>query len=604
MLIGCGKHAVVTDITVVPEPVFQNSKDGFFTISSSTCIFFQNLSQNAPTVKYVTRTLRKYHFHTSLSGAEKDNCIIFQLNDTINPEIGEEGYILEVTSRNIRITANTETGMFYGFQTFMQLLPDDIGNVRYSKVSIPQTTILDYPRFTWRGSHLDVSRHFFSVNQVKKHLDLMAAYKLNKFHWHLTDDHGWRIEIERYPELNDVGSWRVDRSGIPWGEAEPAGEFEAASYGGFYTKEEITEIVEYAAELHIDVIPEIEIPGHCSEILAAYPEFACANDDTTYQVQIGPYWPPRAILCAGNDTVLQFLRDVLDEVIPLFPYDYIHIGGDEAVKDNWRRCPRCQARMKELHLKNEEQLQGWMIQQIEQYVTLQGKRIIGWDEILDGGISNQATVLSWRGYDGAKKAAQRGNNAILCPTEFCYLDYYQANPVYQPAAMNHLITLYKCYQFDPMPPALPAAKHQYILGGQANLWTEFIDSPSQLEYMLLPRLCAISECLWSQPDSKSWPRFRDKMIHHRTRLRAMGYNVCDGSFQPILTTVKLKNGDVSVTIDCENPKAVVYYTTDGSDPTPESKRYGAPFCVKPGTQVKTITYFKNLPQEEVYTFPI
>lgn len=604
LLTGCGKKAEISELAIVPEPVFINMKEGNFTVSNKTQLYFENLGQNTPTTKYITKSLRKLHLRLSLTGAATDNCVVFKLNDTNNIEIGTEGYVLEVNPKGIYISANTETGLFYGYQTLLQIFPEDIYETRYSKITIPSCTILDYPRFQWRGSHLDVSRHFFSVKDIKKHLDLMAAYKLNKFHWHLTDDHGWRIQIDKYPELNEIGSWSVDRTSVPWGKGEPAKEGEQHTYGGFYTKEEIAEIVDYAAQRHIDVIPEIEIPGHCAEILAAYPKFACANDDTTYQVQTGPYWPPRAILCGGNDSVMQFLRDVMDEIIPLFPYEYIHIGGDEAVKDNWKRCPRCQERMRKLGLKSEEQLQGWMIREIEKYLQLQGKKIIGWDEILDGGVSPDATVMSWRGFDGAVKASQHGNHSIMTPTDYCYFDYYQANAKFQPVAMPHLVTLYKVYQFDPIPTQCNAQQAKYIIGGQCNLWTEYINTPEHAEYMLLPRLCAMSECLWSPKANKNWAHFRAKIQCQKTRLSSMGFNYCEGSFQPIIHTTPAGKGKIKVSFDWEVEGMQIRYSIGGNPTDSTAIRYTKPFTAPAGSVVKTASYYNGKQQEEVYSFTI
>lgn len=605
LLSSCSKKVEITELNLVPEPVYINMKDGSFTLSGKTKLFFENLGQNSETSKYVSKTLRKYHLHLSPSGKDNDNDIVFRLNDTTNIEIGDEGYIIEVKVNGIYISANTEAGLFYGFQTFMQMLPENIATTRYARIGLPCCTILDFPAFSWRGCHRDVSRHFFSVQDIKKQLDLMAYYKMNKFHWHLTDDHGWRIEIEKYPELNEMASWRVDRDTIPWGEAEPAQEGEERTYGGFYTKEEIKEVVEYAAERHIDVIPEIEFPGHCACILEAYPQFGCENDDTTYQIQIGPYWPPRAILCGGNDSVMQFLKDIMDEVVPLFPYEYVHVGGDEAYKDNWKRCPRCQKRIKELGLKDENQLQSWMVQEIEKYLALKGKKIIGWDEMLEGGISNQATIMSWQGFDGAVKAAEHGNSSIMTPTEFCYFDYYQANPDHQPTAMNHLITLYKTYQFNPIPEGANSSMANFILGGQCNLWSEFINDENYAEYMLLPRFLAMSECLWSSPDVKNWQKFRHKVARQKLRLAAMGYNYCEGSFKPELLTTSRGADETQVSFEYEVEGTEIRYTIDGSNPSETNgKLYSKPFIVKNGTTIKTACYYKGELKEEIYSYPI
>ena len=606
LLASCGKSTTVTGYAIIPEPVYLNQQDGTFILSKKTKIYFENIGQNTPTSEYILKSLRKLHLRPSLSGKDLNDCIVFTLNadDARNSELGQEGYLLEVKANGIYISANTETGLFYGFQTLVQMLPEDIYVERYSKISLPLCTLLDYPAFAWRGCHRDVSRHFFTKEEIMKQLDLMASYKMNKFHWHLTDDHGWRIEIDKYPELNDIASWRVNRDTVPWGEAEPEQEGEARDYGGYYKKDDIREIVEYAAKLHIDVIPEIEIPGHCAAILEAYPHFACAGDDTTYQIQIGPYWPPRAILCGGNDSVMQFLFDIMDEIVPLFPYEYIHIGGDEAWKDNWRRCSRCQGRIQALGLEGEEQLQSWMILQVEQYLANKGKKIIGWDEILDGGVSQDATVMSWQGFQGAVKAAQHGNHAIMTPTEYCYYNFYQANPDHSPVAMAGLVTLYKAYNFNPIPEGLTPEQQRFILGGQCNLWTEFINNEEQAEYMLLPRFFAMAECLWTPQERKDWPRFRTKVESHKLRLDSRGYGYGVSSFKPELLLSYPDKGAARVAFEWCQEGTVIHYTVDGSKPTTVSPRYTEPFSVPLGSTVRTASFYRDTLMEEVYSFEI
>lgn len=601
MMTSCGKRVVVSEYAIIPAPVEMVMDKGNFTFDRSTKCYVGNVGQNDQSVKYIFNKLRQWHFNPVLVGKPESDCLQFVVNEEYDNQLGDEGYRLVVDKDGMVVSANTERGLFYGFQTFTQMLPEDIGKVRYSRIVIPTCQIVDYPRFAWRGSHLDVSRHFFSVSQVKKQLDLMAMYKLNKFHWHLTDDHGWRIESEKYPLLNDVGSWRVDRDDQPWGEADPAREDEPRSNGGYYTREEIEEVVAYAAERYIDVVPEVDFPGHCCAILEAYPALACAGDDTTYTVQFGPYWPPRAILCGGNDSVMTFLKDVMDEIIPLFPYQYIHIGGDEAVKDNWKRCPRCQARIKKLGLDGEEGLQGWMMCEIENYVASKGKRIIGWDEILEGGVSADATVMSWQGTKGGIAAARHGNDVIMTPTEFCYFDYYQAAAAYQPAAMpRSLLTLRKVYQFDPMPQGLSEVQQRHILGGQANLWSEYINTPEHLEYMLLPRLCAMAEVLWTPVGSKSWPDFKHHVAMHRKRLAANDYNVGSGSFAPTMESEKQEDGMVRISFDCEVEGTKLYYQLGEG----EYHLYTEPLLVPSGTNVKTLSFYQGRLQEKEYQFVV
>lgn len=603
--VGCGRTGYVKEFNIIPEPTFLNQQHGTFGLNKSTALCFLNQGQNDDLVKYISHALRQIHFRPSIVGEQSDNCIVFCISDSVNPQLGDEGYLMEVREKGITITANTRKGLFYGFQTLMQMLPADILNVRYRKVDIPQCTILDKPRFSWRGSHLDVSRHFFSANDIKEHLDLMARYKFNKFHWHLVDDHGWRIEIEKYPRLNDIASYRVDRSGIPWGEGEPARPGESTDYGGYYTKEEIEDIVTYAAQRHIDIVPEIEIPGHCSEILAAYPQFACAGDDTTYHVQTGPYWPPRAILCAGNDSVLHFLHDIMDEITALFPYEYIHLGGDEAVKSNWERCPLCQARKSQMRLKDDAQLQSWMIMEVESYLRTKGRHIIAWDDILQGGCSSDATIMSWQGQEPGAAAARSGNKVIMTPTQYCYLDYVQGNAAYQPQAMPHTITLQQCYQFNPIPPTLTGAAANNVLGGQANLWTEYIETYRHAQYMLLPRFCAISECLWSEPSAKNWVHFRHKITWHKQRLAARGIPYCEGSFKPLFAATVNSDGSYTVTLDSEVEGTQMFYAID-QDPTSPNigSLYVTPFNAPAGHLVRVASYYSDTLREEVYNFEL
>lgn len=529
---GCKQKEIINltlqEINIVPEVAEIEMQKGHFTLDKTTHLVFNGLDDSDPTIEYITT-----HYHSFFGFAPTPyfnkktvrRAVVFELNKTEDPVLQEEGYRLEINNHYIQINANTTAGLFYGFQTLFQLAPSDIAENKQDKITFPAITVVDYPRFEWRGSHRDVCRHFFDVDHIKKHLDLMALYKLNKFHWHLTDDHGWRLEIDQYPKLTQVGAWSVDRTDVPWREGEPPREGEIATYGGFYTKEEVREVIAYAAQRHIDVIPEIEIPGHSCAILAAYPEFAC--DDYPYHVAIGPYWPPKAILCGGNDEIITFLCKVLDEVAALFPYEYIHIGGDEALKGNWEKCPKCQKKIKEMNLQNEEELQGWLIREVEEHLAKKDKKIIGWDEILEGGVSQNATVMSWRGIEGGIEAARHGNFAIMTPTSHCYFDYYQADPETEPDAICCYIPIEKVYTFDPVPSELSAEEAKFIKGGQCNLWAEFIYTPEHAQYMLLPRLCALAECVWTPVERKEWSSFEQKLAGQKNRLKTLGYNYCD-----------------------------------------------------------------------------
>ena len=602
LLAACGRKTTVKTLNVVPEPVFLVKKEGSFTLRGNPKVAMVNVGQNSATVKHIMKSMRHSHLHPSLVSPTEGSDIELVVYDTVNSELGDEGYLLEVRPTGIRLSANTERGLFYAYQTFVQMLPPDVMRTTYRSVTLPECTVLDYPRFEWRGAHLDVCRHFFGVKFVKKYLDVMASYKLNKFHFHLTDDHGWRLPSAAWPRLNTVGSWRVNRDNQAWGHADPPREGERASYGGYYTREEIAEIVEYAAALGIEVIPEVELPGHCCAILAAYPQLSC--DGGPYEVQIGPYWPPKAILCAGNDSVLTFLYSVLDEVMEMFPSRYIHIGGDEAVKDNWKLCPKCQRRIRNEHLADEEALQGWLVAQVYDYLNQHGRTLIGWDEVSDDNLGSDAVVMSWRGMQPGQDAALRGNKVIMCPTDYCYLDYYQADPRYQPASIGGHITLAKAYEFDPAPRELNSHVAANIMGGQCNLWTEYINTPSHAEYMLLPRMLAISECLWSKPENKDWNRFRRKVEAQKDRLASKGYNYCEGSFTPQFIARKIDDQMMNISISTEVPNTYIFYTTDMSKPTRASAIYIGPINLARGTHIKILPVYNDIERDSVYEFVI
>ena len=617
LLAGCGRKAAVSEFNVVPEPVFHVQKDGTFALHRSPKVSVVGLGQNSSTVKYIMKSLRQGRLHPKLVPSKRHSDIELVLYDTVNPELGDEGYLLEVRSNGIRISANREAGIFYGYQTLVQMLPPDVLKVAYSTIVLPECTVLDYPRFAWRGVHLDVSRHFFPVKFVKKYIEVMALYKMNKLHFHLTDDHGWRLPSEHYPLLNSVGSWSVDRTDQPWGKAEPPHEGERATYGGYYTREELADLVLYAAERGIEVVPEVEMPGHAGAMLAAYPQLSCNGKPR--EVAFGPTWPS-PVMCAGNDSTLVFLKAVMDELCEIFPSRYVHIGGDEAFKDAWHQCPKCQRRIQQEHLAGEEQLQSWLIAQVEQHLAGKGRTIIGWDEIMGvkGGswsmdaavadrnpmLGDDAVVMSWRGIKPGMDVARAGRKTIMCPTEFCYLDYYQADPRYQPASIGGMITLMKAYEFDPAPLGTNLHVEANILGGQCNLWTEYINTPQHAEYMLLPRMLAVSECLWSPRDRKEWNRFRRKVEGQKERLAAKGYNYCEGSFTPRFMARPVDGNTMNVAIYTEVPNTYIFYTTDRSTPTRESAIYLGPVNLQRGTHIKILPVYKDQERDSVYEFVI
>ncbi len=628
LMAGCGRRTTVREISVVPEPVFVLQKEGNFTLKDNPRISLSGIGQNSPTARFVMSSLRHARMHPSMVSAGKKSDIDMVVLDTANPELGDEGYLLEVRSSGIRLSANTETGLFYAYQTMIQMLPPDARRVRYRAITLPECTILDYPRFEWRGAHLDVCRHFFPPKFVKKYIDVMASYKLNRFHWHLTDDHGWRLPSEKYPKLNTIGSWRVDRDNQPWGEADPPREGERATYGGFYTKEDIADIVQYAAERGIEVIPEIEMPGHVSALLASYPQMACdyrggKNEVNPYRVEIGPYWPPKAIVCVGKDSTLIILDELLDEVMDLFPTSrYIHLGGDEAFKDNWEQCLKCQRRIRVERLRDEDDLQNWLMTRMAARVAARGKKAIGWDEISETSTewlgspdttemrplaedsTKRLIVMAWRGQNLGLAAAARGQQVIMCPTDYCYLDYYQANQLFQPKAIGGMITLQKAYSFDPVPEGTDSLAESNILGGQCNLWTEFINTPSHAEYMLLPRMLAISESLWSPREKKDWNRFRRAVEEQKERLSSRGYNYCEGSFEPHFIARRIDDHTMNISISTEVPNTYIFYTTDTSTPTRNSPIYLGPIDLERGTHIKILTVYKDQERDTVYEYVI
>ncbi len=494
-------------IDVIPMPRSVEYHSGNFTISPETK-FYTNLSAES------RQALTDYLEGTSLGSvpfaesATGNNGIELNLCDS-SIVTGNEAYRIEIDKKGIRLSASTETGIFYGLQTLLQLLNNS------DNKTLPALTINDSPRFPYRGLHLDVSRHFFDKEFVKKQLDAMAYFKMNRLHWHLTDGAGWRIEIKKYPRLTSFAAWRpFDKLNDWWvGGRTFCEQDDPRAVGGYYTQDDIREVVAYAAERHITIIPEIEMPGHSEEVLATYPELSCSGK---------PY--VNADFCIGTEKTFEFLENVLLEVIDLFPSEYIHIGGDEASKSSWKTCPRCQKRMADEHLNSVEELQSYMIHRIEKFLNDHGRKIIGWDEIIEGGLSPTATVMSWRGEEGGIKAVKAGNQAIMTPGKYCYLDAFQDAPNTQPMAIGGYLTLEKVYSFEPVPDSLSTKEAELILGVQGNVWTEHIPTPEHYEYMIYPRILALAEIGWSPSEVKKWDNFHTRALQAVNILREQGYN--------------------------------------------------------------------------------
>lgn len=584
-------------INVIPKPASADLHDGSFNFMTQTKIVYDTKNRELKsTIDLFARQLRistGYQLPIlDRSDMPKSNAVVFQYDHDTAFE--NEAYKIEVEKDNVNISAGADVGFFYAVQTLLQLLPPEVYSterVKNIQWKIPCVSISDKPRFGWRGAHLDVSRHFFPKEFIKTYIDILAFHKMNIFHWHLTDDQGWRIEIKKYPKLTEVAAWRVDREQQDWNRREPQREGEKATYGGFYTQDEIRDIVQYAADRHITIIPEIEMPAHTTAVLAAYPQFSCTGGPFT--VLPGGYWPVTDIFCAGNDSTFEFIQDILTEVMDLFPGEYIHIGGDEANKMEWKECPKCQARIKKEGLKDENELQSYFIKKIEKYLISKHRRLIGWDEILEGGLAPEATVMSWRGIVGGIEAARANHDVIMSPNTHCYFDFYQGREAYEPRAIGGYIPLSKVYSFEPVPDYLTTEQASHILGAQANLWTEYIPTPEHAEYMLLPRLAAIAEITWSPKESHQWKTFVPRVEQQLKRYDVLHYNYAKSAYHVGISMQKDSLAKYfAVILSTEMGSTPIHYTLDGSEPDLNSPLYIKPISLDKTINVKAVA-FKN-----------
>jgi hexosaminidase len=520
--------AYAQQVNIIPQPVSLQTRAGKFILSNKTTLAAKDAEDRKIADLFNEYLKQVYGCKLDVDNQASKNYIHLSTKKFIRAP-DKDAYTLKVTANGISIEGDTYAGTFYGMQTLIQLLPVENEKAKNVNWSIPFVTIQDYPRFSYRGMHLDVARHFFPVDFVKKYIDYLALHKMNYFHWHLTDDQGWRIEIKKYPKLTQIGGWR---NGTIIGRYPGTGN-DNTPYGGFYTQDEIRDVVKYAADRYITVIPEIEMPGHSSAAIAAYPWLSCFPDEET----VIPTHPSQAsvqqqasgrkklvqetwgvfddIFCAGKDSTFAFLQDVMDEVLALFPSKYIHVGGDEAPKTNWKRCAGCQARMKELGLKDEHELQSYFIQRMENYLNSKGRTLIGWDEILEGGLAPNAWVMSWRGEQGGIDAATQDHNVIMTPGEYVYLDHSQTKNE-DSVTIGGYIPVEKVYAYEPVPKELDASKANYVQGAQGNVWTEYIAYPGKVEYMIFPRMSALSEVLWSPKEKRDWSDF-EKLLQTQFR---------------------------------------------------------------------------------------
>ena len=595
LLLGC-REGKVREISIIPQPQKITETEGTFTFNSKTTITeYSDDSTFLNAVSYLQERFGKaagFKFGYEQISADDptatsgENRIIFRKDNSLK----QEEYKLDITPERIVVASSAANGAFYAVQTLLQMLPNEIysNEKRNCKWSVPCATIEDSPRFSYRGMHLDVCSHFFDTTFIKRYIDLMAMHKFNVFHWHLTEDQGWRIEIKKYPELTEKGSVRNETvigtlySGI----------YDGTPYGGFYTQQEIKEIVEYAAKRCITVLPEIEMPGHARAAIACFPHLSCGLEES---YELATRWGVfRQVYCPKDET-FAFLEDVLTEVMELFPSQLIHIGGDECPKSSWKKCPHCQMMIRKHGLKDEFELQSYFIQRMEKFINSKGRSIIGWDEILQGGLAPNATVMSWLGEEGGIKAAQQSHYAVMAPHTKYYMDYYQGDPDTEKLCMGHFVPLKEVYDYNPVPDVLKPEERQYIKGVEACVWTEYMENPQRVEYMAYPRALAVAESGWSNPSGKDWENFVERLQDHFGRLDARGVNYSKNLYNVFITITKDDIYSKVATIRTDMPGVDIYYTLDGSEPSNTSNLYTKPFVINKSEVVKARAFLNGKP---------
>jgi hexosaminidase len=585
-----------TSMNLIPQPAEIQKSAGVFQLTGSSTI-----SYNTPEARNAAEMLvKKLSVATGFSIKPQQGTsgsIQLKLNNAPVEKIGNEGYLLESSPKGVIITANKPAGLFYGMQTFLQLLPKEIESRTAVKVkwTVPAVKITDWPRFPWRGIMLDVSRNFFTMKEVEEYIDQISRFKYNTLHLHLTDDNGWRLEIKSLPKLTEVGAWRVPRTGHFGERANPL-PGEKATVGGFYTQDEMKEIIKYARDRYVSILPEIDIPGHSMAAVAAYPELSCTKNTATKVNPGSPFseWYGNGTfqmfvdntLNPSDEKVYEFLDKVFTEVSALFPDPYIHVGGDECYKGFWLKDEGCQALMKKLNIRHVEDLQGYFMKRVEEILKSKGKRLIGWDEILEGGISPDATVMSWRNLKSGIEASQMGHDVIMTPTDYTYLDYQQGEQTIEPLLYAGL-RISKCYSFEPVQEGA-VAKH--ILGGQGNLWTEQVPTLHHAEYMTWPRGWALAEVFWSPRESKNWPGFAKRTEQQFYRDDLAGINHSLAIYDAVITVTR-KDGKMTVEMGTEMPGLDIYYTINDEMPDRYTLKYSEPFIIPEGpVTLRVITY--------------
>lgn len=564
---------------LIPYPQSVIMQEGKFIIPETLILNDKLPKEETEYLKKRLGSQVKFQLSSSTEKVHITHMLVPQPKDPVNPGGDKEWHSIHISPKRIFISSYTKQGYFLALQTLIQLFEE-----YREDGEIPAMVINDHPKFAWRGMHLDVCRHFFNVDEVKQYIDYLAMYKLNTFHWHLTDDQGWRIEIKKYPKLTGIGSKRKE-SMIG---AYVDNTFDGKPYGPyFYTQEQIKDVVKYAQQRHITIIPEIEMPGHALAALSAYPEFACTKGPFESATKWGVF---DDVFCPKDET-FTFLENVLDEVIALFPSQYIHIGGDECPKTRWKECAHCQELIKKNNLKDEHGLQSYFIQRIEKYVNGKGRKIIGWDEILEGGLAPNAAVMSWTGVNGGIEAAKSGHFAVMTPGAYCYFDHYQGDPQSEPNAFGGFTPLDKIYSYNPIPAELNAEQAKYIMGVQANLWTEYITDFKQVQYMIFPRLMALSEVGWGTADPKNYKEFENRVIGQFKILDKMKVNYAKSIYN-ISGKVIPANSSIAYELTVSQDPKGIRYTTDGTEPSINSQMYQAPVNVSKSLTVKS-AYFED-----------
>ncbi|RQO70043.1 beta-N-acetylglucosaminidase [Pedobacter sp. KBW06] len=595
LLICSIKLSAQSRISLIPLPLKMEERKGSFLLDKNVYINYPK-----PELKELASYLQAAIQETSGLKADLRSGKWMQkgartINLQIDPAVtAKEGYSLEVSPTKISVKASTENGLFYGIQTLQQLIP-----LKGSK-SIPAVAIEDEPRFSWRGMMFDNCRHMFSVPFIKKFIDQLAKHKLNKFHWHLTEDQGWRIEIKKYPRLQEVAAYRNGTQIGP----DRKKDVDTIRYGGYYTQEQVKEIVAYASSRYVEVIPEIEMPGHSVAAITAYPYLACGavSFENGKPFEVRKVWGvSKDLYCAGNEQVFTFLEDVLSEIMPLFPSQYIHIGGDEAPHDAWKTCPKCQARMKTEGLKDEAALQSWFISRMEKFINKKGKKIIGWEEIMQGGLAENATVHSWLGVESGLKAAKSGHDAIMSPYSHLYFDGYQADSKIEPMAIGYWVPLDSVYAFEPVHPALNEKEAKHILGAQANLWTEFIGTEDYFQYMVFPRIAALSEIDWSPKASRNFESFNNRLVDQYQRYDKQGIQ-----FRvPVPKLALVRTSGITSTVALSDPtkSGTIRFTLDGGEVTASSSVYKEPVTLQKDQVIRYALFFNGQRKGSTEFFP-